>query len=274
VWTTEPVLTAHLLPEVHQHLLELLAALQPEEWQSPTACGDWRVKDVALHLLGGQLGVLSRLRDQDRSGQFPAELDLVSAINLLNERWVAATQGFSVRVLQDLLAFSGPPYCTYLQTLDPWAPSEVVSWAGDEPAPGWLEVARQYTEQWHHQQHLRDAVDRPGLTEPRFLHPVLASFMHALPRTFQGEQAPVASVVRVVVEGASGDVWDLVRGTDHWQLAAGGSGVPTATVRLSADTAWRLFTKGLDVDTARPRVVMEGDGRLGQRVLAAVAIIA
>jgi uncharacterized protein (TIGR03083 family) len=31
-------------------LADLLASLSPEEWETRTACGDWRVRDVAAHL--------------------------------------------------------------------------------------------------------------------------------------------------------------------------------------------------------------------------------
>jgi hypothetical protein len=44
-----------------------------------------------------------------------------------------------------------------------------------------LELAREYTERWLHQQHIRDAVGAPGQTDPRFLAPVLATFAHAFP---------------------------------------------------------------------------------------------
>ena len=59
----EPVSIVALFPEVRRHLLALLAGLSAEEWRTPTACAGWSVKDVALHLLGGDLGNLSRRRD-------------------------------------------------------------------------------------------------------------------------------------------------------------------------------------------------------------------
>lgn len=31
-------------------LADLLAGLSPEEWETPTRCGDWRVREVAAHL--------------------------------------------------------------------------------------------------------------------------------------------------------------------------------------------------------------------------------
>src|SRR5260370_40370159 len=59
----EPVLVVDLFPVERQHLLQLLAQLREEEWHSPTVCAGWTVKDIALHLLGDDIGRLSRDRD-------------------------------------------------------------------------------------------------------------------------------------------------------------------------------------------------------------------
>ncbi len=48
-----------LLPEERAALLDLLAGLTDDEWARPTACAGWSVKDVALHILGGDLGNLA-----------------------------------------------------------------------------------------------------------------------------------------------------------------------------------------------------------------------
>jgi len=44
-------------------------------------------------------------------------------------------------------------------------------------------------------------------------------------------------------------------------------------VALDAETAWRLWTKGIGQDAARAAVSIAGDRALGRRVLDAVAII-
>ncbi len=48
---SEPIEVLPLFPEVRGELLSLLASLAAEEWERPTACALWPVKDVALHLL-------------------------------------------------------------------------------------------------------------------------------------------------------------------------------------------------------------------------------
>jgi uncharacterized damage-inducible protein DinB len=61
--TPEPIFTAHLFAELRRQLLDLLQGLQPDEWGRPTAATKWNVKDVVAHLLGGDVGNLSRRRD-------------------------------------------------------------------------------------------------------------------------------------------------------------------------------------------------------------------
>ena len=59
----QPILTGHLFGPVRRELLSLLNGLDEQEWGRPTAAGKWNVKDVALHILGGDVGNLSRRRD-------------------------------------------------------------------------------------------------------------------------------------------------------------------------------------------------------------------
>jgi hypothetical protein len=45
-------------------------------------------------------------------------------------------------------------------------------------------------------------------------------------------------------------------------------------VAMDEDTAWRLYTKGLTPEEARPGVRIEGDRGLGEQMLRMVSIIA
>ena len=58
-----PLDTAPLFPELHAELLSFLRALEPADWERPTVAGAWRVRDVAAHLLDGELRTLAAHRD-------------------------------------------------------------------------------------------------------------------------------------------------------------------------------------------------------------------
>ncbi|MCI3273200.1 maleylpyruvate isomerase family mycothiol-dependent enzyme [Streptomyces cylindrosporus] len=49
-------------------LADLLEGLSPEEWETPTGCGDWRVRDVAAHLtIGARYPLTAVLREAARA---------------------------------------------------------------------------------------------------------------------------------------------------------------------------------------------------------------
>jgi len=203
-----PVLVADLFPAERVALLGMLRSLSPAEWSSPTVCAGWPVKDVALHLLAGDLSKLARGRDgfdaPPGTVPLPSPTDFVSLVaflDALNARRVRELRWLSTPVLVDLLAATGPALHAYLAELDPFEPGERVSWAGEAPAPNWLDVAREFTERWVHQQQIREAVGRPGLVQPHLLHPVLATFARALPRALRDADAVVDSSVLLHVTG-------------------------------------------------------------------------
>jgi hypothetical protein len=180
----------------------------------------------------------------------------------------------STRLLCDLLAFTGPQLSEYFQSLDPFALGESVSWAGPEPAPQWLDIAREYTEQWHHQQQIRDAAGRRGLYEPRLFAPVIDTFVRALPRTFGDVHAPDGTAVRLVISGPAGGVWTVRRATNRWRLEVGANFAANSEVILAAEDAWKIFTRGVRGDAAQGCAKLNGDRALGIKVLETVSVIA
>lgn len=271
----DPVIVTGLFPELLAALTGLLSGLAPSDWDRPTACGSWTVKDVALHLLGDDVGNLSRRRDGFAPGAAMAGWDqLVGFINELNETWVEAGRRMSLRLVRDLLEYVGGQVSEYFGSLDPWAIGGPVCWAGPGAAPVWLDLAREYTERWLHQQHIRDAVAMPGLDEPRYLAPVLETFVRALPRTYQHIQAREGTKVSLTITGPSGSEWSLQREGSRWRLYAGVEGESDAEAILPQDVAWRAFTRGLSREAALREMVTRGDEGLALVVLDAVSIIA
>lgn len=272
----EPTLVADRFAPLLDRLLELLRGLSPEQWQLPTICPGWSVHDLALHLLGGDIGVLSRGRDRYTPGG--AKIDdwdsLVALINGLNAAWVGAARRISPQLACDLLRFTGAQVAAYYATLVPHALGGPVSWASPEPAPVWLDLAREYTERWHHQQQIRDAVGAPALDEPFFLAPALGAFVHALPQTFRTSEAPAGTTVALVIDGPGGGSWCVRRDPDDWRLYQGAPPNPDAQVTLGQNPAWQLFTRVIAPADARAQATLAGDQQLGLRLLDTIAVIA
>ena len=145
---------------------------------------------------------------------------LLAGLNDLNEQWVRAMKRVSPHLMIDLLRSTGEQVSTYLQSIDSYTVGPVVSWASLKPAPMWLHIAREYTERWHHQQQIREAVGRPLLTDPDWLAPVLATFVHGLPRAYSEVSAPTGTKIRVTISGPSGGTWSVAHTDSEWVLCA------------------------------------------------------
>ena len=143
-----PIYTMELFAPTREALVGLLEGLTPEEWHATTVVPGWNVKDIAGHLLKGELGILSRRRDGYSMPGVSIESwdDLVTLINSLNRTCVEAARMISPRVICDLLRWSAPQVEEYFASLDPHATGVPVDWVGPEPAPNWLDLAREYPE--------------------------------------------------------------------------------------------------------------------------------
>ena len=272
--------TLPLFPGERSALLELLADLSASNWEAPTVCPGWSVKDVAAHLLGDDIGRLSWGRDGYVNPDFAAALDiatlpgLVAAIDRQNAVWVTGARRISPRLLIELLKTTGELIEAYFASLEMTALGMPVDWAGPEPAPVWLDVAREYTERWVHQQHIRDAVGKPGLKERRWFAPVLHAFVRGLPRALWDAPSPEGTTLRLVISGDAGSEWIALRQNGDWMLGTAPRMTVDGTIELDEESAWRLFTKGISKEEARRAARIEGDEALAERALDTVSILA
>lgn len=254
-------------------LLELLSGLGAVEWERPTVCPGWTVKDVAAHLLGDDLGRLARTRDGFLGNEPGSGESLLAFVNRINDEWVTAARRLSPVQLIGLLRSTGVQTSAMWEEQNLDALGEPVSWAGRGPAPVWLDCARELSELWAHQQQIRDAAGRPLLDDPALLGPVLDTFLRALPLTLVEVRAEPGTTVEFAVDGPAGRSWYAERRQEVWALVARPDRAPAASVHLDADTTWRLCTRGITPDQASQRAVMVGDFRLARAMLQIVSAI-
>lgn len=256
-------------------LLTLLASLDEDDWTRPTAAPRWCVKDVTAHLLGGDIGILSRSRDgfSPPGAAVKSYIELVDLVNRLNQEWVVAARRMSPRLLRELLALIGPEVEAYFSSLDLEEMGGPVSWAGPDSAPVWFDIAREFTERWHHQQQIRDATRKPPLCDPYFLSPVLDTFVRALPHSFRHAVAPEGTAVRLEISGDAGGRWFLIRTGPIWELTLESETEPAVDVILPQDTAWRMFTKGVDPEVVQASALVRGDATLASSIFRTVSVI-
>ena len=275
-----PTYTAHLLVPIHEQLVTLLHSLTPAQWLQPTSAGRWRVREIVAHLLDGDLRRLSYCRDglaQPEMATLRSYDDVLAYLNRLNETWIAAAGRLSPRLLTQLVEVFGRQAVEYLAELPPhetacWA----VSWAGEGRSEHWMDVGRNYTEYWHHQQQIREAVGAPLLTGPAWLRPALELGVRAVPAALRNAGAVPGTTVHLHLSGPAGGDWWLRQREGGWRLSdEAPSERPPAitTIELDAENAARTWFAARRPQPAAEQARISGDPRLAGAVLAARALM-
>ncbi|HUH61586.1 MAG TPA: maleylpyruvate isomerase N-terminal domain-containing protein [Terracidiphilus sp.] len=272
----EPILCAPLLRKVDARLIELLRSLEPAEWDLQTLAPAWKVRDVAAHLLDTPLRKLSMVRDSwfVEKVDIRSPEDVVALVNRLNREGVAVYRRLSPPVLIEMMEMACRESADFHESLNPFATAAFnVSWAGEEQSLNWFDTARELTERWHHQEQIRLATNRPGILTRELYHPVLDCFLRGLPYRFRNVEVAEGTLVIVEISGECGGEWLLVRAPQGWRLAGESSAPAACRVTIPQEMAWRVFTKGIDREAARRQVRIDGDQKLGERVLELTAIV-
>jgi hypothetical protein len=269
-----PVYTEALFAPLCAELVALLRGLDDGGWQRLTIAGTWRVRDVAAHLLDGDLRRLSLGRDHHRVAPRSTSsfADLVQLIDELNAGGVGYAKRLSPRVMTDLLEVTGGWVSAYVAALPPHAESDLpVAWADEPRSENWMDAGREYTERWHHQMQIRDAVGAPGLFDRRWFEPLLDLSVRAFHRAYRDVAAPDGTIV--VFEVGPDHAWSVVRDASNWRVMRGRAARAAVFVRADADSAWKLLFNALPPDAARARVVVSGDRTLAEPMLAARSVM-
>lgn len=275
---TIPIDTRSLFKPLQKKLIELLKSLDDDDWNKQTVAKKWIVKDVVSHILDTQLRVLSIQRD-GYFGQQPPEInkyeDLVDWLNQLNSDWVNASKRLSPKTLILLLESIEDLVSDYYESLNPWDEAVFsVAWAGELTSLNWMHVAREYTEYWHHQQQIRDAVGKQGIMTREFFYPVINTFFQALPHTFRDVEAKEGTVIEAHVTCHAGGTWFLRKEANGWELVAKTNSTPSSYVSIPIELSWVLFSKSIRPHEIEDKIEFKGDKALAKKVLDMVSVIA
>jgi hypothetical protein len=234
------------------------------------------VHDVVSHLVHDYVRRLSGTRDGHASAWVVPGEELARSLDQVNQEFVVVARSISPRLLIDLIAHLGPQMDELWSGLQMDALGGAVSWVvPGVAAPVWLDIAREYTEVWVHQQQIRDAVGRPGARQPELLVAVVDTFVRSLPRALAATAAPPGTRLTVNVE-VNEDVsvaWTATKDGEGWWLERQASPSPAARIHLTVDTLWRLATRGLDPSDAFPMIHLDGDPVLTAAAIQLVSII-
>ena len=267
-----------MLEPERRELLQLLAQLDDQEWAKPTECPAWTVKGVALHVLGDDLSLLSRQRDQATNGlilyaeEHPG-LDFRQLLDGFNELWVETAMFLGTALMIDLLRYTGEWSASFYDSVDLDRPGEPVGFFGGRgPAaatsPYWQAIAREYVERWVHQHQIRRAIGRPDLG-PEFLEPAAATVARSVSAHLPTLDAtPGTSLVLTVTDVAS---WTCTLVDGGWSLADGRNDDAAFELSLERADATSVLSRASDRDDAQAAFAVSGDAALAERALRAIS---
>jgi hypothetical protein len=274
----QPIHIGGLMSEIDILLIDLLEGMTAADWEKQTVAPQWKVKDVAVHLLDGNLRTLSMLRDV-YYGETPKDIssyqDLIEYLNQLNADWVKATKRLSPKVIIELLKSSGKEYCDYLLTLNPDDTAIFsVAWAGENESKNWFHVAREYTEKWHHQQQIRLAIGAENkLLDHTYYMPYLNTSVRGLPHHYRNTIGEKGDLIRFRFTGNSNKDWFL-KYSQEWELYVNVDDKPNCEVTIPDELAWKIFTKGVHKEEAIQQSSIKGKQKIGLKIFDMIAVMA
>jgi uncharacterized protein (TIGR03083 family) len=253
----------------------VLSGLDDKDWDRPTDCPGWTVRDQVSHVIGTESFLLGRPQPPAVD---PAQAAHVhNPLGLSNEAWVAERRGRpGSEVLAEFCSVTADRLAALRAMTDEQMAAATDSPLGRVPYERFMAV--RVMDCWVHEQDIRRALGRPGHLDGPAAEAALARFTDSLGYVVGKKSgAKDASTVVVRIEGSMAR--DLaVRMVD-------GKAQPVAppaddtegdvTLSMTAE-AYVCLSCGrwspADV-VAGGRVAITGDRELAERVLAAMAIM-
>ena len=248
-------------------LLAVARSLPAQEWDLPTDCPGWSVKDHVAHTAHLEAVLAGAPEETLRVDEAP---HLRGLMNYYTEQGVLARRERDMESLAAEIEQSVAARQAELQT-DP--PTD-----GDAPAPrtpggaGWSTrtlLGNRPFDIWVHEQDVRRATGRPGGYDSPVAAHVIATLGRGLPMVVGKRLSPPpGTVVRVQVPDAH-EEWTVVTNEDGRAGFATPDVEATTTVTLSPEDFVVLAAGRRTPEQTSARV--SGDEELGRRLLGAMA---
>ncbi len=240
--------------------------LTAEEWERPTDCPGWSVKDHLSHVVGAESLLLGRpLPDHKppRAGRLANPLAEINEVAVDYRRpWLGQ------RVLEEFRAVSGERLAQFrLLTPEDFARD---SWM--PVGTGTLRdlLRTRVFDCWVHEQDMRRALGRPGDMEGAPAQQAMAMITAAMPRTIAKKAAPPDGATIVLnITGPVRDVLSIGITGKRANLLTDVPARPSVRLTTDIETFMRLAVGRCDPQSVLcdNRITIEGDESLGRRVV-------
>jgi uncharacterized protein (TIGR03083 family) len=259
----EPVVD--LLADAWNAIGELGDVLEVGEWELPSECPGWTVRDVLSHMVGTELALLGEPAPDPLS----APLHVHNEVGARNEGWVASLRNHTGPEVLDVFRDVTARRLVQLRSWPPARFDEVgPSPVGKVPYREFMRV--RVMDCWIHEQDIRVATARPGHREGPVATLAIDRLASAMPFIVgKKAEAPDGSTVRFELTGEEDRRLDVVVSDGRATLDASSGSDPTAEVRMDLEVFWRLGCGRVTGEAARGAGLVElrGDTGLGERVV-------
>ena len=256
--------TTDLLEETWRSIIAVGHELGPDDWERPTDCPGWTVKDHLSHLIGTERflqGLPSATAD-------PGERPYVkNFIGEANEREVEARRGVpGPEVLEELEELVELRLTTLRAGDDAYFAQEQMTPTGPGTMLDFLQL--RVLDNWIHEQDVRRAVGRPGHLSGGPAEHTIDRLLRGVPMVVGKRAAapegstvvleltgPVERTVGVVVEGGRARFVEPVPTS------------PAAGLSMDSETFVVLAAGREDAQARAGRLTLEGDDALGQAIV-------
>lgn len=276
----EQIETLHLFPKLTEEFLKLLRELEPSEWLKPSPIKGRTVKDLVSHVIDGSLRNISMQRDNfmDNSNipNINSYVDLINHIQKLNTDWMNVSKRLSPEILIDLLEYSDKELYEFLKSKNPKVKAMFsVAWAGETESENWFDIAREYTEKWHHQMQIRLALDKPILLDTEYSEPLYNTFMIALPHLYREfSNFENGTKIKISMTGKLNKSWVIEWQTDKWDFIVSNKSDIFTSVEIPDDIAWVIFTNtDREKEKYETKIKISGDKSIGLKLLELVTVM-
>jgi uncharacterized protein (TIGR03083 family) len=253
------------LAETWRSLADLCASLDPGEWDRPTDCPGWSVRDHVSHVIGIESGLLGRPAPAALAAE-PAHVR--NDIGRMNERWVEARRGRSgPEVLAELEEVTAERLRALRAMDDEAFAAESWTPAGPSTYEGFMAI--RVFDCWTHEQDVRRAVDRTGHLSGPAAEQALSQAATGLPYVVgKRAAAPEGSTVVFEVHGPVRRTWAVGVTEGRARPLDRPPAVPTARLVTDFETFMTLVCGRRDPAQALAdhRVRLEGEEGLGRAV--------
>jgi uncharacterized protein (TIGR03083 family) len=248
------------LDEQFDAIVELAESLAPEDWERPTACPGWTVKDNVAHVIGTEAMLAGRSTPEVELGDLS---HVRNDIGRFNELWVERYRPEpAAAVLDDLREIIAERRAALAAMSRADFDADAMTPAGPASYGRFMRI--RVMDMWMHEQDIREALGRPGHVAGRAPEQSLAEASSALGFVVGKRVAPPpGTTMRIELTGDLAGRIDI-EVTDRARLVEAIAGSPTVAVILPGDRFMRIAGGRLsDSDDSQRDVAYVGDATLG-----------